>query len=128
MNDYNLIVFLSDILAGNIYGFGTQGHSAIYEEINSYVIGVSWTLGDTIWKSSKKGSVVIHPPFAAPQKINPNYLPWIMSLLVNDKHIQDHAELKADLDEVLKLYSAWMPSTALLKELKYRLEPLKSKL
>ncbi len=35
-NDHQLPVYLSDYLAGNIYGFGTQGHSAVYEESATY--------------------------------------------------------------------------------------------
>ena len=31
-----LIVYLSDYLAGNVYGFGTQGHQVIYEDLNTY--------------------------------------------------------------------------------------------
>lgn len=33
-DDHGLIVHLSDAIAGNVYGFGTQGHSTLYEEIN----------------------------------------------------------------------------------------------
>ncbi|KAJ3252028.1 hypothetical protein HK104_007337, partial [Borealophlyctis nickersoniae] len=36
LSDHDLAIHLSEPLAGNVYGFGTQGHSVIYEELNVY--------------------------------------------------------------------------------------------
>jgi hypothetical protein len=38
ISDSGLIVNLSDLLAGNVLGFGTQGHSAVYEELSTYTL------------------------------------------------------------------------------------------
>ncbi|KAJ3206315.1 hypothetical protein HK099_000572 [Clydaea vesicula] len=66
--------------------------------------------------------------FHAPLKVNPYWLPWIMSELFNDKRILSNSELREDLNELLTLFKTWDPKTKSVKDLKYILEPLKSRL
>ncbi|XJO75150.1 hypothetical protein BDV3_005869 [Batrachochytrium dendrobatidis] len=175
--DHGLIVYLSDVLAGNIYGFGTQGHYAIYEEENTYTVAVAWTMGtrqnwsrpalghlsssaqpfgidsssirlfqppkqqqiqseslkdcdaSTLTTPTSYESILLSPPFQAPQKINPYHLPWIMAKLTSDPKIAANAKLSSDLDNIIVLFDSWdVGSSRSLKDVKYRLEPLKSKL
>ncbi|KAH9244717.1 hypothetical protein BSLG_002278 [Batrachochytrium salamandrivorans] len=184
LHDHGLIVHLSDVLAGNIYGFGTQGHYAIYEEEKTYMVAVAWTMGhrqswsrpapqppsdptqsfgldastiqpslltlflsyfkqkkitgeqasstcDTSQKllPASHESVLLDPPFEAPQKINPFHLPWIMAKLISDPNIAANAKIHSDLLSIIKLFDTWdVGNSRSLKDVKYRLEPLRSKL
>jgi hypothetical protein len=129
LSDHGLVFHLSEVLMGNIYGFGTQGHSAIYEEDNTYAVGLSWIIGQSnFWKEESKNSVVTHPPLAAATKLNPYYLPWIMARMLFDTEISSRQDLKDDLDMIVSLFLAWSPNSGDMKDLKYKLDPLKSKL
>ncbi|KAJ3184447.1 hypothetical protein HDU85_001752 [Gaertneriomyces sp. JEL0708] len=135
LSDHNLVVHLSDILAGNLYGFGTQGHSAIYEELNTYTLAVAWTMGaKPVWSIPPRPSApwtsnaMVSQSLSAPSRLNPYYLPWIMARLIDDPAIRGHPTLRKDLDDLLKMYEIWEPSTKQLKEMRYRLEPLRSRL
>ncbi|KAJ3124380.1 hypothetical protein HK100_011259, partial [Physocladia obscura] len=48
LSDRGLLVYLSEFLAGNVYGFGTQGHSTVYEEVETYVLAVKWGLSEPV--------------------------------------------------------------------------------
>lgn len=124
ISDFGLVVILSDLLAGSIYGFGTQGHSALYEEDDTYNLGINFIM-DPKRRSTKNSSF---EGLIAPTKINPYYLPWIMARLVESRDIDRNKELKSDLETVRELFLGWTPGTKDLRDLKYRLEPLKSKM
>ncbi|KAJ3148121.1 hypothetical protein HDU89_004968 [Geranomyces variabilis] len=135
LSDHNLVVHVSDILAGNLYGFGTQGHSAIYEELNTYTLAIAWAMGSKpkwsippLPRAPYTSNLMISQGLAAPARLNPYYLPWIMARLFDDVQIRANPELNAELAGLLKMFDVWEPSSKQLKELKYRLEPLKSKL
>lgn len=65
-------------------------------------------------------------PFHAPVRLNPYFLPWVMSELLNDASL--NAELKEELKELVRLYKEWEPVSKEFRNLKYRLEPLRSRL
>lgn len=68
-------------------------------------------------------------PFTAPTKLNSYYLPWIMNKIFTDvENLPDASELKRDLRDLVEMFSHWHPSSKVLKELKYILEPIRSKL
>eukprot|EP00842_Homolaphlyctis_polyrhiza_P002610 jgi/Hompol1/334/HPOL_005282-RA len=124
LSDYGLIVHLSDLLQGNIYGFGTQGHYALYEEENTYKLGVAWAMGS-------RRTWIQQPSLiqSSTHKTNPYHLPWIMAKLTLDPVIAANPKLAADLMDLIRLFDAWeVGSSAKLKDVKYRLEPMKSKL
>lgn len=67
--------------------------------------------------------------FHAPlSRLNPSWLPWIMAQLMHDPQIAGHSELNEELRGLLKEFKHWNPSAKVFKELRYNLEPLKSKL
>ncbi len=37
LDDHGILVHLSEFIAGSLYGFGTQGHSTLYDETNTYM-------------------------------------------------------------------------------------------
>lgn len=122
--DYGLVVHLSDVLQGNIYGFGTQGHQVLYEEIGTYEVAVAWSLGTTT-----HDNIGEPPSFDAPVKNNPYFLPFILAKLISDARIVSHSALGDDLKELIRLFELWdTGSNRALKDVKYRLEPLRSKL
>ncbi|KAJ3398199.1 hypothetical protein HDU80_009153 [Chytriomyces hyalinus] len=201
LSDRGLLVYLSEFLAGNVYGFGTQGHSTVYEELDTYMLAISWAMGSripysyakmkkTFSEESKKlvcnnpydpfepasgggggtGGVgsspsssdllvpfearvndplppfipsrenpisdllitvdpTYHAKFSAPPgKVNPYWLPWILAQITSDPHVYANEHLRPHLDEVVRLFNEWEPSGKQLKELQYRLEPLRSRL
>jgi hypothetical protein len=123
-SDRGLLVHLSDILSGNIYGFGTQGHSAIYEELNTYYVSILWAISAI----RSKNVVAMNTPFKAPSisKLNPYMLPWIVAKLTSDSQLP--SELRFELTQLISLYDVWEPKTKDAKDLKFRLEGFKSKL
>ncbi|KAI8907420.1 hypothetical protein DFJ77DRAFT_434588 [Powellomyces hirtus] len=135
LHDHNLVVHLSDILTGNLYGFGTQGHSAIYEETNTYMLAVAWAMGGKpnwsippLPRAPSTSNMMVSHHLTAPHRLNPYYLPWIMARLIDDPRIRANEPLKADLDNLLNMFEMWEPQTKQLKEMRYRLEPLRSRL
>ncbi|KAI8926790.1 hypothetical protein BC831DRAFT_399503 [Entophlyctis helioformis] len=74
-------------------------------------------------------SILNDPPFQAPQRLNPYHLPWIMAKITSDPSISGHPKLSADLRAIERLFESWeVGSSRTLKDIKYRLEPLRAKL
>jgi len=57
---------------------------------------------------------------------NPYILPWIMRGLLEEDFVK--TELDTEVTELLKQFDDWKPSTKVLKDVKYRLEAVRSKL
>lgn len=57
---------------------------------------------------------------------NPYHLPWVMRGLLEESFVK--TELWAETDELLRQFDAWKPATKALKDVKYRLEAVRSKL
>jgi hypothetical protein len=66
----------------------------------------------------------------APSKLNPNYLPFILSKILSDKKVVLYNDkLRVRLEELLELYHKCDPrDKRALRALGYRLEPLRAKL
>lgn len=65
-------------------------------------------------------------PFQAKQQQNPFYLPWAMHGICSDRLILADEVLKSDLTNLLVLFEQWNPASARLKELKFRLDPIRT--
>ncbi|KAJ3065422.1 hypothetical protein HDU98_011209 [Podochytrium sp. JEL0797] len=197
LSDRGLLVYLSEFLAGSVYGFGTQGHSTVYEELDTYTLALQWALSPPVQYSyqtiktkytngfsqsapppptshnpydplnaasllaTKSADLVVplhphvtdppppfepsrdnpssdllitadpvyHTQFKAPlSRLNPYWVPWIMAQIVSDPLVYANGELRPHLEEVMRLFDEWEPAGKSLKELQYRLEPLRSKL
>lgn len=57
---------------------------------------------------------------------NPYHLPWIMRGLLEEEFVK--TELSSEADELLRQFDAWKPVTKALKDVKYRLEAVRSKI
>lgn len=57
---------------------------------------------------------------------NPYVLPWIMRGLLEEDFVK--TELSAETEELLRQFDDWKPSNKALKDVKYRLEAVRSKL
>lgn len=57
---------------------------------------------------------------------NPYLLPWIMRGLLEEDFVK--TELSTETEELLRQFDDWKPTTKALKDVKYRLEAVRSKL
>ncbi|KAI0244786.1 hypothetical protein L0F63_002669 [Massospora cicadina] len=118
-SDGGLILHLSDLVAGSLYS-GTPGHSTIYEERKVYTAAIQWHFAP----QPPPTKLVINP-VDAHRPLNPYHLPWIMRGLVEDLKVTRHPYLKLELAELRDQFALWKPATKLLKDLKFRLDPIK---
>lgn len=64
--------------------------------------------------------------YEIPTNGNPYVLPWIMRGLLEEDFVK--TELNRETTELLKQFDDWKPATKVLKDVKYRLEAVRSKL
>lgn len=64
--------------------------------------------------------------YQIPKNSNPYILPWIMRGLLEEDFVK--TELETETAELLRQFDDWKPSTRVLKDVKYRLEAVRSKL
>ncbi|RLV94902.1 Uncharacterized protein JA1_001438 [Spathaspora sp. JA1] len=134
--DCNVLKELSSSLSGNLTG---GGHSKIYNDGKVYDLGIKFILdtddiiippvaqiGD-LTNLPQVNQVYVKQFNIAKTGTNPYILPWCLrSLLFNiEKNHNNGVEEIKQLDE---LFDFWKPETKILKELKFRLKGLKSKL
>jgi hypothetical protein len=143
LTDHDLLTHLSEVLAGSLYAL-EGGHSTIYEELEVYMTAIRYTFetapfGKHIRRrtttaaaaAAAAASVVeiedaTMDAFQVKQQLNPFYLPWALHGICCDPLIRADESLKKDLDRLLVLFEQWNPTSARLKELKFRLEPFKT--
>ncbi|KAF9419846.1 hypothetical protein BGZ94_009285 [Podila epigama] len=126
LDDHGVLVHLSEVIAGSLYG---EGHSTIYDEREVYMLAIRSLLEPpvTLTPELARSEPVLHA-FRARQRLNPFYLPWGMRGMAEDIKARGDEGLAKGLEELRKLYSEWNPVTKGMKEIKYRLEPVRSKL
>ncbi|KAF9361213.1 hypothetical protein BGX26_005037 [Mortierella sp. AD094] len=126
VDDHGILVHLSEAIAGSLYG---EGHSTIYEERDVYLLSIRSLLEPPASLTSNlTRSVPILNPFRAKQRLNPFYLPWGMRGIADEIMARGDQILIKELERVKKLYNEWNPVTKGMKEIKFRLEPVRSKL
>ncbi|CAG8635074.1 16601_t:CDS:2 [Funneliformis caledonium] len=116
--DHGLMVQLSEVVAGSMYG---EGHSALYNEINVYTSAVRY-LFET---PSLSYCNVKLERFQAQQKNNPYYLPWAMRGILEDRGVLESNKFAHEILKLRKQYEDWEPVSKVMKDVKFRLEPLK---
>jgi hypothetical protein len=57
---------------------------------------------------------------------NPYHLPWIMRGLLEENFVK--TQLDSETAELLRQFDDWKPTTKALKDVKYRLEVVRSKM
>jgi hypothetical protein len=119
VQDHGLIRELSGPLAGSLYT--GEGHSRIYEDDAVYDLAVEFALETNAIPNaplSQKPS----PTTAS----NPYILPWAVRGILEEDFVK--SDLHDEANELLKQFDDWNPATKVLKDVKFRLEGIRSKL
>ncbi|KAM3505505.1 hypothetical protein MY10362_002910 [Beauveria mimosiformis] len=133
VSDHGLVRELSLALAGSLYS--GEGHSRLYYDDAVYDLAIAHALETTDVPKHTAPCRVEHrtvptatPTGAAPALASPNpyVLPWIMRGLLEEDFVK--TELSAETEELLRQFDDWKPSNKALKDVKYRLEAVRSKL
>ncbi|KAE8450986.1 hypothetical protein EG329_005426 [Mollisiaceae sp. DMI_Dod_QoI] len=120
VSDHGLIRELSAPLAGSLYT--GEGHSRLYDDGNVYDLAIEYAL-----ETTSIGDVPLDiKKYEIPTNANPYILPWIMRGLLEEDFVK--TELDQETTELLKQFDDWKPATKVLKDVKYRLEAVRSKL
>jgi len=121
--DHGLIRELSTPLAGSLYG--GEGHSRIYEDQAVYMLAAEHAL--------ETANIEIDVPLdvqqyevASSANSNPYFLPWAMRGVIEEEYVKK--ELQEETRQLLDQFDGWNPSSKVLKDVKFRLEAVKSKL
>ncbi|KAK3842892.1 MAG: hypothetical protein J3R72DRAFT_441939 [Linnemannia gamsii] len=126
VDDHGILVHLSEVMAGALYG---EGHSTIYDEREVYMLSIRSLLEPPASLTSERSrSEPILNPFRAKQRLNPFYLPWGMRGIADEIMARGDQILIKELERVKRLYNDWNPVSKAMKEIKFRLEPVRSKL
>ncbi|KAF9956605.1 hypothetical protein BGZ72_002659 [Mortierella alpina] len=126
VDDHGVLVHLSEVVAGSIYG---EGHSTIYEEREVYMLAIRSLLEPptTLTTELARSEPVLHP-FRAKHTLNPFYLPWGMRGVMDEIKARGDEVLNEEVERLKRLYDEWNPVSKGMKEIKFRLEPVRSRL
>jgi hypothetical protein len=150
--DHGLIRELSPALAGSLYG--GEGHSRVYEDPAVYALAIQHALETTSLpvapqarpstassfqginipiigektdvKDVYKLRVKEYEPSATSANPNPFFLPWAMRGLLEEDFVKK--ELGKEVEDLLGMFEEWKPTGKQLKDVKFRLEGVRSKL
>lgn len=119
VTDHGLIRELSSPLAGSLYS--GEGHSKIYDDEAVYDLAIRFALETTNVSAVRlQMSRVVRPAQ------NPYILPFSMRGILEEDHVKN--ELHGEMVQLLKQFDDWKPSTKVLKDVKFRLEGVRSKI
>lgn len=119
VQDHGLIRELSSPLAGSLYT--GEGHSRIYEDEAVYDMAISFALETT----AQLGVDVVRRNIQASSG-NPYILPFAMRGILEEDFVR--SELREEANQLLQQFDEWKPTTKALKDVKFRLEGVRSKL
>ena len=120
ISDHGLIRELSSPLAGSLYS--GEGHSRIYDDDAVYYLAVRHALETTNLSHAT-------PAFSTENNAtaqNPYILPFAMRGLLEEEYVR--TELVGEVTELINQFDNWKPSSKVLKDVKFRLEGVRSKL
>ncbi|RMZ84844.1 hypothetical protein DV737_g1003, partial [Chaetothyriales sp. CBS 132003] len=121
--DHGLIRELSSPLAGSLVT--GEGHSRLYEDDAVYDLAVAFALETT----ALPGIPLMYRRSLATAPLssgNPYVLPFAMRGILEEEFAKD--KLRHEADDLLKQFDEWRPTTKVLKDVKFRLEGIRSKL
>lgn len=131
VSDHGLIRELSVALAGSLYS--GEGHSRLYFDSAVYDLAITHTLETTDISHPTACEIRHHTPSTsvAPGALplaspNPYFLPWTMRGMLEEDFVK--TELSSETEELLRQFDDWKPTNKALKDVKYRLEAVRSKL
>ncbi|KAF2462133.1 hypothetical protein BDY21DRAFT_389544 [Lineolata rhizophorae] len=122
--DHGLVRELSPALAGSLYS--GEGHSRIYEDPAVYEQAVRFALETTGVGVDAARLGERRRGFLGRFDANPFFLPWAMRGVLEEEAVRrDHEPETRDL---LRLFEEWRPASKGLRDVKFRLEAVRSKL
>lgn len=150
LGDHHLVTLLSSSVAGSLYG--GLGHSLIYDEPEVYGLAVRYLMevtspasyptarpGQPVAQTSvalSPGASLLPPGIPALQldddftvarnqtwNNNPYALPWSLRGLMEDDNVRRY--FSHHIDKLVRDYLEWQPSTKTLKDVQFRLEPMR---
>lgn len=110
-------------LAGSLYG--GEGHSRLYEDGQVYDLAIAHALETTDVPGDVPCEIQRYDPHGITPS-NPYLLPWIMRGLLEEDLVK--TELSAETEELLRQFDDWRPVKQALRDVKFRLEAVRSKL
>lgn len=119
VQDHGLIRELSSPLAGSLYS--GEGHSSVYNDEAVYDMAVSFALETT----ALLGIDVTRRNIQSSSG-NPYVLPFAMRGILEEEVVR--SELREEMNQLLQQFDEWKPVTKALKDVKFRLEGVRSKL
>ncbi|KAK4456799.1 hypothetical protein QBC42DRAFT_350993 [Cladorrhinum samala] len=124
VSDHGLIKELSTPLAGSLYS--GEGHSRLYDDPQVYDLALMHALETTDVVAAQECEVKRTGVAGATTPNNPYLLPWIMRGLLEEDFVK--TDLSDETAELVRQFDDWKPVTKALKDVKYRLEAVRSKL
>ncbi|KKF94565.1 hypothetical protein CFO_g3099 [Ceratocystis platani] len=121
VSDHGLIRELSVPLAGSLYS--GEGHSRLYYDARVYDLALANALETT---SAVPGTSCSIGPRGSLAPTNPYTLPWVMRGLLEEDLVK--TRLAEETRVLLQQFQAWKPATKALKDVKYRLDAVRSRL
>ena len=119
VQDHGLIRELSSPLAGSLYS--GEGHSRIYDDDAVYDLAVSFAL-----ETSTLTNIPLSRRTISASSGNPYVLPFAMRGVLEEDFVR--TELQEEAQQLLREFDDWKPNTKSLKDVKFRLEGVRSKL
>ncbi|ETN45010.1 uncharacterized protein HMPREF1541_09886 [Cyphellophora europaea CBS 101466] len=119
VQDHGLIRELSSPLAGSLYT--GEGHSRIYDDEGVYDLATAFALETT----AQLGVDVTKRDIQSSSG-NPYILPFAMRGILEEEFVR--SELREEVNQLLHQFDEWKPNTKALKDVKFRLEGVRSKL
>lgn len=129
ISDRQMLVHLSSMIGSSLYN-GVE-HSTIYEEPKVFQTALDWMFHKT--DTDRDCTMAYDFPTAVTHiddshRSNNYYLPWAMRSLLADPLIHQNRHLRDEMASLLELYQKWQPTLKVEKELKHRLDPIRSRL
>ncbi|KAL2864705.1 uncharacterized protein BJX67DRAFT_360636 [Aspergillus lucknowensis] len=120
ISDHGLIRELSSPLAGSLYT--GDGHSRLYDDDAVYRLAIEFAIETSVVSNAPLHSKRAHPAPAS----NPYILPFAMRGLLEEEYVRH--ELHNETLDLLRQFDDWKPTSKVLKDVKFRLEGIRSKL
>ncbi|KAF8969681.1 hypothetical protein BDZ97DRAFT_213140 [Flammula alnicola] len=117
MSDSGLLAHLSEATAGSLNGVG---HSTAYEEIATYSLAVKYLFLANEGMTDHTKLVV--EPFNASHEQNDYEIPWSLRDIIADERVRHF--FSRDISELRDAFREWHPKTAILRDLKRKLQPI----
>ncbi|KAF9894597.1 hypothetical protein FE257_006485 [Aspergillus nanangensis] len=120
ISDHGLMRELSSPLAGSLYT--GDGHSRLYDDEAVYQLAIAFALETSIVPTASLNVKRAHPS----PTVNPYILPFAMRGLLEEEYVR--RELYDETMELLRQFDDWKPTSKVLRDVKFRLEGIRSKL